>query len=95
MTGSPQYRALAATIPPATLSPAVGLVVPPGACAFGVALANVDVPLAPIPPARVTEADIYEDALVIYAGDQPIVSIDPASAVRLAEKIVETYRVPA
>ncbi len=91
MTGTPRHCALATMASSCTTD----LIVPPGACAFGVTLANVPVPLAPIPPARVTEADIYEDALVIYAGDQPIVSIDPASAVRLAEKIVETYRVSA
>ncbi len=57
-----------------------------------VPLTNVHLPLAPIPPAQVTEADIYVDGVVIYAGDQPVIAIDPASAVKFAEKVLEVYR---
>lgn len=66
-------------------------IVLPGAGRFGIPLTNVHVPLAAVPPTQVTEADIYEDAVVIYAGDQPVVSIDPASAVKFAEKVLEVY----
>lgn len=67
------------------------IAVPNGACRFGVPLANVDVPLAPVPLTRVTEADIYEDAIVIYADDQPIVSLTVDSAIGLARAVLETY----
>lgn len=65
--------------------------VPSGACRFGVPLANVDVPLAPAPVAQVTEADIYEDAIVIYADDRPVVSLTVDSAITLARAVLETY----
>lgn len=65
--------------------------VPVGACRFGVPLANVDVPLAQEPLAQVTEADIYEDAIVIYADDRPIVSLTVDSAIGLARAVLETY----
>lgn len=65
--------------------------VPGGACRFGVPLANVEVPLAPAPVAQATEADIYEDAIVIYAEDRPILSLTVDSAVGLARAVLETY----
>ncbi|MBN9525879.1 MAG: hypothetical protein J0H82_06745 [Alphaproteobacteria bacterium] len=65
--------------------------VPSGACRFGVPLANVAVPLAPAPVAQVTEADIYEDAIVIYADDRPVVSLTVDSAITLARAVLETY----
>lgn len=65
--------------------------VPNGACRFGVPLANVTVPLAPVAVAQVTEADIYEDATVIYADDQPVVSLTVDSAIALARAVLETY----
>ncbi len=67
--------------------------VPGGACRFGVPLANVEVPLAPEPVARVTEADIYEDAMVLYADDRPVVSLTVDSAIGLARAVLETYAV--
>lgn len=78
------------TAPPPVATP---MAVPQGACRFGVPLANVEVPLAPAPVARVTEADIYEDAIVIYADDQPVVSLTVDSAIGLARAVLETYAV--
>lgn len=71
---------------------ALPAIVPGGACRFGVPLANVEVPLAPVDIARVTEADIYEDAVVIYAADRPVVSLTVDSAIGLARAVLETYR---